>query len=118
MRNVALAAFAVVIVAYGSGPALDTWVGDRGAAVLVAVGVGIVAFAATAYAFSARERIRSLEFVDGVLDAFETSGIVQLGQPGARLVVDVIDKWARAVGAPRLPAGVWGLRNALADDRD
>jgi len=33
-------------------------------------------------------------------------------------VVDVIDKWARAVGAPRLPAGVWGLRNALADDLD
>ena len=64
------------------------------------------------------ERIRSLEFVDGVLDAFETSGIVKLGVPGARLVVDVIDKWARAVGAPRLPAGVWGLRNALADDLD
>jgi hypothetical protein len=64
------------------------------------------------------ERIRNLEFVDGVLDAFETSGVVQLGRPGARMVVDVIDKWARAVGAPRLPAGVWGLRNALADDFD
>jgi hypothetical protein len=63
------------------------------------------------------ERIRN-ELVDDVLDAFETSGIVKLGAPGARLVVDVIDKWARAVGAPRLPAGVWGLRNALADDLD
>jgi hypothetical protein len=61
------------------------------------------------------ERIRN-ELVDGVLDAFETSGIVKLGRPGSRAVVDVIDKWARAVGAPRLPAGVWGLRNALADD--
>ena len=64
------------------------------------------------------ERIRSLEFVDGVLDAFETTGIVKLGTPGARAVIVVIDKWARAVGAHRLPAGVWGLRNALADDLD
>jgi hypothetical protein len=63
------------------------------------------------------ERIRN-ELVDGVLDAFETSGIVKLSAPGARVVVDVVDKWARAVGAPRLPAGVWGLRNALADDLD
>lgn len=62
------------------------------------------------------ERIRNLEFVNGVLDAFETTGIVKLDRPGMRLVVEVIDKWARAVGAPRLPAGVWGLRNALADD--
>jgi hypothetical protein len=62
------------------------------------------------------DRIRSYEFVNGVLDAFETSGTVKLDRAGTRLVVDVIDKWARAVGAPRLPAGVWGLRNALADD--
>ena len=63
------------------------------------------------------ERIRN-ELADGVLDAFETSGIVQLGRPGVRLVVDVIDKWARTVGASRLPAGIWGLRNALAGDLD
>jgi hypothetical protein len=62
------------------------------------------------------ERIRHLEFVDGALDAFETTGTVQLDRAGVRVVVDVIDKWARAVGAPRLPIGVWGLRNALADD--
>ena len=61
------------------------------------------------------ERIRN-ELADGVLDAFETSATVKLDRAGARLVVDVIDKWARAVGAPRLPAGIWGLRNALADD--
>jgi len=53
---------------------------------------------------------------DGVLDAFETSATVKLDRAGTRLVVDVIDKWARAVGAPRLPAGIWGLRNALSDD--
>ena len=62
------------------------------------------------------DRIRHLEFVDGALDAFETSGTVKLDRAGIRLVVDVIDKWARAVGAARLPVGVWGLRNALADD--
>jgi hypothetical protein len=62
------------------------------------------------------ERIRNTEIVDGVLDSFETSGTVTLDRAGIRLVVDVIDKWARTVGAPRLPAGVWGLRNALADD--
>lgn len=61
------------------------------------------------------ERIRN-ELADGVLDAFETSATVKLDRAGTRLVVDVIDKWARAVGAPRLPAGIWGLRNALADD--
>lgn len=61
------------------------------------------------------ERIRN-ELTDGVLDAFETSATVKLDRAGTRLVVDVIDKWARAVGAPRLPAGIWGLRNALADD--
>jgi hypothetical protein len=62
------------------------------------------------------ERIRSLEFVNGVLDAFETTGTVKLDRTDTRVVVEVIDKWARAVGAPRLPSGVWGLRNALADD--
>jgi thiol-disulfide isomerase/thioredoxin/uncharacterized membrane protein YphA (DoxX/SURF4 family) len=49
-RNGVLAAFAVVIVAYGSGPAVDTWVRARSAAELAAVGLGICALAAAAYA--------------------------------------------------------------------
>ena len=40
-RNVALAGVAVVALAWGPGPAVDAWVGDRTAAELVAVGLGI-----------------------------------------------------------------------------
>lgn len=59
-RNAVLAAFAVVILAYGSGPALDTWVGARGAAELVAVGIGIVALGAMAYALMLRTELKRL----------------------------------------------------------
>jgi uncharacterized membrane protein YphA (DoxX/SURF4 family) len=48
IRNAVLLSFAVVIVAYGSGPALDDWVGARSAAELAAVGLGLLAVAATA----------------------------------------------------------------------
>lgn len=44
-RNVVLAATAGVVVAWGSGPAIDTWVNARSAAELVAVGMGIAALA-------------------------------------------------------------------------
>jgi uncharacterized membrane protein YphA (DoxX/SURF4 family)/peroxiredoxin len=59
-RNALLAAFAIVVVAYGSGPAVDTWVSARSAAVLVAVAVGICAVAAAAYAFSVRGNVKTL----------------------------------------------------------
>ena len=59
-RNALLAAFSVVILAYGSGPALDTWVEARSAAVLVAIGVGICALAAAAYALTLRTELRRL----------------------------------------------------------
>ena len=42
-RNAALAAFAVVVLLEGPGPALDGWVGARTAAELVAVGLGAAA---------------------------------------------------------------------------
>ena len=42
-RNIVLAAIAVVGVASGPGPAIDSWVNGRSAAELVAVGAGIVA---------------------------------------------------------------------------
>ena len=45
-----------MIVAYGSGPALDDWVSARSAAELAAVGLGILAVAATAYAWTLRAR--------------------------------------------------------------
>ncbi len=59
-RNALLAAFAVVILAYGSGPAVDTWVSARSASVLVAVGVGIFALAAVAYALTTRRELSRL----------------------------------------------------------
>jgi peroxiredoxin len=42
-RNIGLAAVAVVIVGWGPGPAIDTWVSARSAAELAAIGAGIVA---------------------------------------------------------------------------
>lgn len=49
-RNVALAAVAVIVVGWGSGPAIDSWVGDRTAAELVAVATGIATLALLAIA--------------------------------------------------------------------
>ena len=59
-RNAVLLAFAGVIVVYGSGPALDDWVSARSAAELAAVGLGICAVAATAYAWTLRARNQTL----------------------------------------------------------
>jgi thiol-disulfide isomerase/thioredoxin/uncharacterized membrane protein YphA (DoxX/SURF4 family) len=61
VRNVVLAAFALVILAYGSGPAVDSWVGARSASVLVAIGAGICAVAAVAYALALRSGVKTLE---------------------------------------------------------
>jgi peroxiredoxin len=60
-RNAVLAAFAVTVVAYGSGPALDAWVNARSAAELVTVGAVIAAAAAVAYAMSLRADTASLK---------------------------------------------------------
>jgi uncharacterized membrane protein YphA (DoxX/SURF4 family)/peroxiredoxin len=60
-RNALLAAFAVVVLAYGQGPALDAWVSARSTAELVAVAAGIWAFAATAYALSLASEVRRLK---------------------------------------------------------
>jgi peroxiredoxin/uncharacterized membrane protein YphA (DoxX/SURF4 family) len=54
VRNAVLAAFAAVIVAYGSGPALDAWVKARSASELVAIGASLCAVAALAYALTLR----------------------------------------------------------------
>lgn len=59
-RNVVLAAFAGVVAGYGSGPAVDTWVGARSAAELAAVALGIAAVAAAIYALSLRSTVQRL----------------------------------------------------------
>jgi methylamine dehydrogenase accessory protein MauD len=56
-RNVVLAAFAGVIVGYGSGPAVDAWVSARSAAVLVAIGTSICGIAAAIYAAKLRTEV-------------------------------------------------------------
>lgn len=60
-RNGLLAAFAVVVIAYGSGPAVDAWVGARSSAELVAIGTGICAVAAAGYALSLRGELKRLK---------------------------------------------------------
>jgi thiol-disulfide isomerase/thioredoxin/uncharacterized membrane protein YphA (DoxX/SURF4 family) len=60
IRNAVLAAFAAVVAAYGSGPAVDAWASARSAAVLVAIGAGICAVAAAAYALSVRANMQRL----------------------------------------------------------
>jgi peroxiredoxin/uncharacterized membrane protein YphA (DoxX/SURF4 family) len=54
VRNAVFAALALVILAHGAGPAVDTWVGARSAAELAAIGAGIFALAAAAYALTLR----------------------------------------------------------------
>jgi peroxiredoxin/uncharacterized membrane protein YphA (DoxX/SURF4 family) len=49
-RNIALAAVAVIVVGWGSGPAIDSWVGDRTAAELIAVATGVATLALLAIA--------------------------------------------------------------------
>jgi len=61
VRNVVLAAGAAVVVAYGSGPAIDTWVAARSASQLVAIAAGICAVAAVAYAWSVRRDVGRLQ---------------------------------------------------------
>jgi peroxiredoxin/uncharacterized membrane protein YphA (DoxX/SURF4 family) len=61
IRNVALAIVAGFVVVKGPAPAIDGWVGDRTAAELVAIGLGIAALALAAYAWRLRARIATLE---------------------------------------------------------
>ena len=49
-RNLVLAAFATLVVVEGPGPAVHTWIADRTAAELVAVGLGLAALALAAVA--------------------------------------------------------------------
>jgi peroxiredoxin/uncharacterized membrane protein YphA (DoxX/SURF4 family) len=70
-RNIGLAAVAVVIVGWGPGPAIDTWVSARSAAELAAIGAGIVALVLLATAvpmwLDNRRLRRELEVADAHL---------------------------------------------------
>jgi uncharacterized membrane protein YphA (DoxX/SURF4 family)/thiol-disulfide isomerase/thioredoxin len=60
IRNAALAAIALIVLVYGSGSALDTWIQARTAAELAAVGLGILAIAISAYALMLRLDVKRL----------------------------------------------------------
>jgi peroxiredoxin len=62
VRNVVLAGLAVVVLAGGPGPALDTWISDRTSQELVAVGMGLLAFlslSAAVWLFRENRRLRT-----------------------------------------------------------
>jgi methylamine dehydrogenase accessory protein MauD len=61
IRNGVLLVAALVVAIGGSGPAIDDWVSARSAAELVAIGLGIIAVAALAYAWTLREQNKRLE---------------------------------------------------------
>jgi peroxiredoxin/uncharacterized membrane protein YphA (DoxX/SURF4 family) len=60
IRNGVLAALALVAVVGGPGPAIDSWVSDRSAAELLAVGVGAVAVGLGFWAFRLQTATRRL----------------------------------------------------------
>jgi hypothetical protein len=67
------------------------------------------------------DRLADHDALKGVREAFEAVGAtrpVQLGQSDIPLLIRTIDDWAHYTGAPRLPTGIWALRNALAADLD
>jgi uncharacterized membrane protein YphA (DoxX/SURF4 family)/peroxiredoxin len=59
-RNALLGAGAAVVVVYGSGPAIDTWVSARSPSELVAIAACICALASVAYAWSVRRDLHRL----------------------------------------------------------
>jgi uncharacterized membrane protein YphA (DoxX/SURF4 family)/thiol-disulfide isomerase/thioredoxin len=76
-RNALLAAWAVVVVVYGSGPAVDTWLRARNASQLVAIAAAICAIAAVGYAWSVRRDLRRLR-----RDLETTRKVAALGRAG------------------------------------
>jgi thiol-disulfide isomerase/thioredoxin len=59
-RNAVLASCAAVVLAYGPGPAADTWVRARNPSQLAAIAFGICAVVAVAYAWSVRRDLHRL----------------------------------------------------------
>jgi methylamine dehydrogenase accessory protein MauD len=92
VRNGILAALAVVVVAGGPGPAIDSWVSDRSAAELAAVVGGIAAIVLGFWAFQLWTRVRRL---DDDLQASRKE--MNLLPPGLPVGADAPDFTARTV---------------------
>jgi hypothetical protein len=63
--------------------------------------------------------IRHLDSARGIIDAFEavgTSRPVPLTRQDEALLLEAINQWSVGVTVDGLPAGIWDLRCALADE--
>jgi peroxiredoxin len=60
-RNLALAVVAIFVLVKGPAPAIDGWIGDRTAAELVAIGLGLALAALAAYTWQLREQNATLQ---------------------------------------------------------
>jgi hypothetical protein len=63
--------------------------------------------------------IRHLESARGIIAAFEAAGTsrpVPLTRRDEGLLFEVINQWSQGVTVDGLPAGIWDLRCALADE--
>jgi len=73
-RNALFAVMAVVVIAEAPGPAIDTWVGDRTAAELAAIGLGALALVLGLYVLDLREQRRQMRSDLGRARRFAVSG--------------------------------------------
>jgi len=75
--------------------------------------------------WSSRDRllheVRNLDGADAIRTAFEAVGAsrpVPLSRDNQQLLFEAINGWAQSVTVDELPAGIWDLRCALADEFD
>ena len=64
------------------------------------------------------DEIRHVDSAQGIRDTFAAVGAsrpAKFNRADEGLIIAAINVWAKNVGAQRLPAGIWGLRNALID---
>ncbi|HEX4735916.1 MAG TPA: MauE/DoxX family redox-associated membrane protein [Thermoleophilaceae bacterium] len=108
IRNGVLLAAALVVAIGGSGPAIDDWVSARSAAELAAIGIGILAIAALAYAWNLRETNQRLR---NDLDISRRAGAV-----GGRFGLPV-GTMAPVFELPDLSGEMVTLNDLLAPDR-
>jgi hypothetical protein len=75
------------------------------------------------FSWDSREQLldqaRGLDELRGVVTAFESAGAsrpIILGPADEARLLEVLEAWATRVPISELPAGIWDLRQALADD--
>ena len=67
------------------------------------------------------ERIAKVDVAQHIRDELAEVGAsrpAHFNRVDVELLIEAIHAWSRHVGAQKLPPGIWGLHNALADDLD